>query len=84
MARPMKPPRSTQLWQLADDNTPANDVATYTQAIMDLGATLCTRAKPRCADCPIAADCRARIEGRQGELPAAKRKRARAQAQNTR
>ena len=32
---------------------------------MDLGATLCTRARPRCADCPIAADCRARIEGRQ-------------------
>jgi A/G-specific adenine glycosylase len=34
------------------------------------------RAKPRCDDCPIATDCRARIEGRQGELPAAKRKRA--------
>ena len=32
-----------QLWELADDNTPANDVATYTQAIMDLGATLCAR-----------------------------------------
>ena len=65
-----------QLWELADDNTPANDVATYTQAIMDLGATLCVRSKPRCADCPIAVDCRARIEGRQSELPAAKRKRA--------
>jgi A/G-specific adenine glycosylase len=64
------------LWRLADDNTPAKDVAVYTQAIMDLGATLCTRAKPRCDDCPIATDCRARIEGRQGELPAAKRKRA--------
>jgi A/G-specific adenine glycosylase len=64
------------LWRLADDNTPANGVAVYTQAIMDLGATLCTRARPRCDVCPIAADCRARIEGRQGELPAAKRKRA--------
>jgi A/G-specific adenine glycosylase len=65
-----------RLWDLADANTPANDVATYTQAIMDLGATLCMRTKPRCADCPIAMDCRARIEGRQNELPAAKRKRA--------
>ncbi|MEO8016410.1 MAG: A/G-specific adenine glycosylase [Pseudomonadota bacterium] len=65
-----------QLWRLADDNTPATNVATYTQAIMDLGATLCTRGKPRCEECPIAGDCRARIEGRQGELPAAKRKRA--------
>ena len=64
-----------QLWKLADENTPTDGVATYTQAIMDLGATLCTR-KPRCADCPIATDCRARIEGRQNELPAAKRKRA--------
>jgi A/G-specific adenine glycosylase len=65
-----------QLWEVAEANTPASDVAIYTQAIMDLGATLCTRAKPRCGECPIATDCRARIEGRQGELPARKRTRA--------
>ena len=65
-----------ELWRRADDNTPAENVAVYTQAIMDLGATLCTRSKPRCDDCPITADCRARIEARQGELPAAKRRRA--------
>ena len=64
------------LWELAEANTPLGDVATYTQAIMDLGATVCTRAKPRCADCPIAADCRARIEGRTAELPAGKRARS--------
>ena len=64
-----------ELWRLAEENTPAKHVAVYTQAIMDLGATLCTRGKPRCDDCPIAHDCRARIEGRQGELPAVKRKR---------
>jgi A/G-specific adenine glycosylase len=51
-------------------------VATYTQAIMDLGATVCRRSKPRCDVCPIAAGCRARIEGRQGELPAPKSTRA--------
>ena len=62
----------TRLWQLAEDNTPAKHVATYAQAIMDLGATLCTRGKPRCADCPLTEDCCARIEGRQGDLPAAK------------
>jgi A/G-specific adenine glycosylase len=63
------------LWQRAEENTPAADLANYTQAIMDLGATLCSR-KPRCAQCPIAADCRARLESRQGELPAPKRRRA--------
>jgi A/G-specific adenine glycosylase len=65
-----------QLWRLADQNTPDEKVAIYTQAIMDLGATLCTRTAPRCGDCPITAGCRARIEGRQAELPAAKRRKA--------
>jgi len=65
-----------ELWRLADANTPVENVAVYTQAIMDLGATLCTRARPRCDDCPIASDCRARLQGRQGELPAAKKRRA--------
>jgi A/G-specific adenine glycosylase len=65
-----------RLWELADDNTPVDEVATYTQAIMDLGATVCTRANPRCDFCPIALDCRARIEGRQRALPAGKRRRA--------
>jgi A/G-specific adenine glycosylase len=62
-----------RLWKLAEENTPAENVAIYTQAIMDLGATLCTRAKPRCHECPIASDCRARIEQRTAELPVPKR-----------
>jgi A/G-specific adenine glycosylase len=65
-----------RLWLLAESETPHTDVATYTQAIMDLGATVCTRARPRCNECPIAADCRARLTSRQSELPAPKRKRA--------
>jgi A/G-specific adenine glycosylase len=64
------------LWALAEENTPADGVGVYTQAIMDLGATLCTRSRPDCERCPISVDCRARIEGRQSELPAAKRRRA--------
>jgi len=66
----------TRLWVLADQLTPHERVPTYTQAIMDLGATVCTRSKPRCGECPVAADCRARLEGRTAELPAAKKKRA--------
>jgi A/G-specific adenine glycosylase len=59
-----------ELWQLADACTPLQQVATYTQAIMDLGATLCTRSKPRCADCPLRSDCAACVSGRQHQLPA--------------
>lgn len=65
-----------RLWALAERHTPEEGASIYTQAIMDLGATLCTRAKPRCAECPVAEDCRARIEGRQAELPAGKRRKA--------
>jgi A/G-specific adenine glycosylase len=64
------------LWELADANTPATGVATYTQAIMDLGATVCTRARPRCAECPLEADCLAHHSGRESLLPAPKRRRA--------
>ena len=56
---PGKTSVATRLWQVADANTPQERVADYTQAIMDLGATLCTRSKPRCADCPVASDCAA-------------------------
>ncbi len=45
------------------------DIANYTQAMMDLGATVCTRTRPRCDVCPVAADCVALREGRIGELP---------------
>ncbi len=50
---------AAQLWAHADANTPTTRVADYTQAIMDLGATLCTRSKPRCSDCPVATSCAA-------------------------
>lgn len=50
---------AANLWQAAEDTTPKYRVADYTQAIMDLGATLCTRSKPRCTDCPVAQDCMA-------------------------
>ncbi len=61
-----------QLWQHADTHTPATRVADYTQAIMDLGATVCVRAQPRCAICPLAADCIARRDGLTAILPTRK------------
>jgi A/G-specific adenine glycosylase len=64
------------LWELAEANTPDEEVATYTQAIMDLGATVCTRGRPRCAECPLERDCRAHRAGRETEYPAPKSKRA--------
>ena len=58
-----------KLWLLAEETTPKKRNADYTQAIMDLGATLCTRSKPRCEDCPLQADCIANADGTQAEFP---------------
>jgi A/G-specific adenine glycosylase len=46
-----------KLWQQAEALLPEDDVATYTQALMDIGATICTRTKPKCVLCPVQADC---------------------------
>ena len=62
----------TKLWALAEALTPRKRVAEYTQAIMDLGATLCTRTRPRCAECPVAEDCRAHAAGRETRYPASR------------
>jgi len=59
-----------RLWQLAEEQLPARAAGRYTQAMMDLGATLCTRAKPRCTDCPLAQSCRALALGRVKDFPA--------------
>lgn len=66
-----------QLWQFADACTPASQVGHYTQAIMDLGATVCVRSRPACAACPVATDCVARQTGRQSELPTRKPRKTR-------
>jgi A/G-specific adenine glycosylase len=76
---PGEKPIESRLWQLAEQATPHTRVADYTQGIMDLGATVCTRSRPACDDCPLAADCVARNEGRQHQLPAPRPKRVRPQ-----
>jgi len=58
------------LWIHAEANTPTFRVADYTQAIMDLGATLCTRSKPRCPQCPVMAECVAYRQGTTDTYPA--------------
>lgn len=65
-----------RLWQLAESLLPKQQVATYIQAQMDMGATICTRTKPRCAVCPVATLCVAYVESRVGELPTPKPRRA--------
>lgn len=65
-----------RLWQLAEAQTPDHRLADYTQAIMDLGATVCAR-KPDCASCPLQADCQARLAGITRRLPAARPRRVR-------
>ncbi len=65
-----------RLWQETAELLPARDVATYIQAQMDLGATICTRSKPRCAECPVADLCVAHREGLTAELPTPRPKRS--------
>ncbi len=65
-----------QLWQRASALLPERDIESYTQGLMDLGATLCTRTRPRCADCPMQSRCIAYASGRTAELPARKPKKA--------
>ena len=75
---PSKREVEQRLWALADTQVevaPDLDMAAYTQGLMDLGATLCTRGKPACDKCPVADTCVARREGRQAELPTPKRAR---------
>jgi A/G-specific adenine glycosylase len=70
-------PAQEKLWQLAEECTPHESVDVYTQAIMDIGATVCTRRNPLCAYCPLTAGCVARRLGKQHEIPAPKKARAR-------
>ena len=64
------------LWQRAEAMLPAREIEAYTQGLMDLGATLCTRTRPACDRCPMQSRCIAHASGRTSELPARKPKKA--------
>jgi A/G-specific adenine glycosylase len=65
-----------RLWTVAEQYTPTERTAAYTQAIMDLGATLCTRTNPACERCPVTDDCTARQEGTVTSYPGRKPKKS--------
>jgi A/G-specific adenine glycosylase len=62
------------LWRRAEALLPETGIEAYTQGLMDLGATLCTRSRPDCARCPLQARCVAHASGRTAELPVRKPK----------
>ena len=64
------------LWQRAEAMLPEREIEAYTQGLMDLGATLCTRTRPACDRCPMQSRCIAHASGRTSELPARKPKKA--------
>lgn len=58
-----------ELWELAERLTPTNGSGHFAQAMMDMGATLCTRRHPNCEQCPISDDCIAHAQGREMDYP---------------
>lgn len=71
---PGKTSVANELWALAEERTPKRQCGAYTQAIMDLGAMLCTRSKPDCGRCPVNVDCKAHAAEAVAEYPARKPK----------
>ncbi len=63
-----------ELWVIADKLTPEDRVNDYTQAIMDLGATICTRSNPNCSKCPISRNCNALKQNKINDFPEKKQK----------
>ncbi len=64
------------LWELAERELPDGAIESYTQGLMDLGATLCTRGRPACERCPLERRCVARVQGRTADLPKPRPRRA--------
>ena len=73
---PAEKPVETELWRHADALLPEREVEAYTQGLMDLGATVCTRNRPSCLTCPLVHTCIAYASGRVHELPTRKQKKA--------
>ncbi|ACV25629.1 A/G-specific adenine glycosylase [Kangiella koreensis] len=65
------------LWERAEANTPTQETAAYNQAMMDLGAVVCTRTKPNCPDCPLSKHCLAYHNNSIEQYPGKKPKKAR-------
>lgn len=73
---PSQPKIEKELWLLAEQLLPAKQMVAYTQGLMDLGATVCTRSKPKCTACPLNHSCAAYQQQRVHELPTPKPRKA--------
>ena len=71
-----------QLWLAAEELLPHRDLGAYTQGLMDLGATVCTRHSPACACCPVSAGCAAKASGKAERYPVKSRRSPRTQREN--
>ena len=71
-----EPRGARALWALAGTLVPMRRPGDWNQALMELGATVCTPRAPRCGECPVRRDCRARALGRVGEFPPVAARRA--------
>ncbi len=80
---PGTPKVEKQLWALAEDAMPEENIVAYTQGLMDLGATLCTRTKPKCCECPLNKTCLALKQQRVSELPTPKPRKTTPEKQTT-
>jgi len=68
--------RVLQLWALSESLTPATRTANFNQAMMDLGAMVCTRSRPQCAECPLSSTCQGLATGSPTNYPGKKPKKA--------
>jgi len=72
-----------RLWSLAERELPQTDLIAYTQGLMDLGATVCTRHRPECGKCPVRETCRACLTDRVDQLPTRRKRQALPQRETT-
>jgi len=73
---PGTPKIEKELWSLAESLLPKTEMVAYTQGLMDLGATLCSRSRPQCLNCPLLASCQAYRQQRVNQLPTPKPRKA--------
>ncbi|GAM67417.1 A/G-specific adenine glycosylase [Vibrio sp. JCM 19236] len=80
---PGKKTVENQLWEIAEQHTPSTEVEHYNQAMMDMGAMLCTRSKPKCTLCPVEKLCVANKQSNPLDYPGKKPKKEKPTKQTT-
>jgi A/G-specific adenine glycosylase len=78
-----KPAIQQKLWAIAERENPSEDAIAYTQGLMDLGSSICTRSKPKCSHCPLNKSCQALTNNQTQSLPTPKPKKALPQKETT-